>query len=282
MKIFLDAKDLIGILQNARPCTADKLNQTLQRGNHQLVLSFEVVYEISAPLAHPAAKTNVMSLLNALEELPIVFMHPAVDCLELQEGLAAFSAGREWMPIHPFVRRFDETVDPNARPATAIFINYPLAQTVWDLHGYGALKGLETYAPKMKALFKSDRGLKTPPTLKAHFPTVIERQLKSCKIASTGVSLKSLADWVFINPNRCPSLRLGFEVWHQLIKNKTDRLEDSDMEDYQHVLCVPYVDLMTLDRRMRNYVSQAAAGMGLGYGSRIFRSVHDLLNRLEA
>jgi hypothetical protein len=132
----------------------------------------------------------------------------------------------------------------------------------------------------MRALFTSDRGLKTPPSLKAHFPTVIERQLKSCKIVSTGVSLKSFADWVFINPNRCPSLRLGFEVWHQLGKNKTDPLEDSDMEDYQHVLCLPYVDLMTLDRRMHNYVSQAATRMGLAYDRRIFRLVKDLLSRL--
>ena len=75
-------------------------------------------------------------------------------------------------------------------------------------------------------------------------------------------------------------MRLGYEVWHQLGKNKTDRLEDSDMEDYQHVLCLPYVDLMTLDKRMHNYVSQAAAGMSLDYSGRIFRSVQDLLCRL--
>lgn len=280
MKIYLDAKDLIEILQSGKPCNADELNESLRRGNHQLALSFEVVCEISAPLAHPAAKTNVMTLLNCLDEMPTAFIHPAIECLELQEALSAFAAGRECNAIAPFVNRFDETVDPHAHPATAIFINYPLAQTVWDLHCYGSLKGLERYAPKMRALFSTDRSLKTPPTLKAHFPTVIERHLKTCKVSCAGVPIQDFASWVYASPNRCPSIRLGYEVWHQLGKNKTDPLEDSDMEDYQHVLCLPYVDLMTLDKRMHNYVSQAAVGISLNYGGRLFRSVQDILCRL--
>ena len=280
MKIYLDARDLIEILQNGKPCNADELNKSLRRGNHELVLSFEVVCEISAPLAHPAAKTNVMTLLNCLDELPIAFIHPAIESLELQEALSAFSAEREWNPILPFVKRFDETVDPHGLPPTAMFINYPLAPTVWDLHCYGALKGLEGYAPKMRKLFSTDRSLKTPPTLKAHFPTVMERHLKTCKVSRANIPIQGFASWVYENPNRCPSIRLGYEVWHQLGKNKTDPLEDSDMEDYQHVLCLPYVDLMTLDRRMHNYVSQAAVGLCLDYGRRIFRSVHEVLCRL--
>jgi hypothetical protein len=280
MKIYLDAKDLIEILQSGKPCNADKLIEGLRRGNHQLVLSFEVICEISAPLAHPAAKTNVMTLLNCLEEMPIAYIHPGIEYLELQEAVSAFSARRECNAIAPFVDRFDEAVDPHARPATAMFINYPLAQTVWDLHCYGSLNGLERYAPKMRALFSTDRNLKTPPTLKAHFPTVIERQIKTCKVSCAGVPIQDFARWVYANPNRCPSIRIGYEVWHQLGKNKTDSLEDSDMEDYQHVLCLPYVDLMTLDRRMRNYVSQAAVGISLDYGRRIFKSVQEILCRL--
>jgi len=221
-----------------------------------------------------------MTLLNCLEEIPKTFFHPDVELLELQEALSAFSSGRECNAIFPFVNRFDETVDPHGHPATAVFINYPLAQTVWDLHCYGGLKGLEGYAPRMRALFSTDRGLKTPPTLKAHFRIVIERHLKTCKVSSTGVSIHHFASWVYENPNRCPSIRLGYELWHQLGKNKTDTLEDSDMEDYQHVLSLPYVDLMTLDRRMHNYVSQAAHGLCLDYDRRIFRSVQDLFLRL--
>lgn len=280
MKIYLDAKDLINVLQYGNPCTADELDICLQRGNHQLVLSFEVICEISAPLSIPGSKSNVMSLLNRLDKMPTVFIHPAIERLELMESLEAFSARRECNAIHPFVNRFDETVDPHGRPATAIFINYPLAQTVWDLHCYGPLKGLEEYAPKMRALFTIDRNLENPPSLKAHFPTMIERQLKTCKISYSGLPFHGFASWVYANPNRCPSIRLGYEVWHQLGKNKTDLLEDSDLEDYQHVLCLPYVDLMTLDKRMHNYVKQAAAGICLDYGRRIYRSIQDMLCQL--
>lgn len=43
MKIYLDAKDLIGLFQQGKPCKADEFSKVLQRGNHQLVLSFELV-----------------------------------------------------------------------------------------------------------------------------------------------------------------------------------------------------------------------------------------------
>lgn len=62
-----------------------------------------------------------MALLNGLEEMPIAYVHPAIECLELQEGLVAFAAGREWIPLHPFVNRFDQVKEAGfqLRRATA-------------------------------------------------------------------------------------------------------------------------------------------------------------------
>jgi hypothetical protein len=65
-----------------------------------------------------------------------------------------------------------------------------------------------------------------------------------------------------------------------MLQNVQDVPEDSDFEDFQHVSCIPYVDAMTLDRRMRGYVSQAAMGLGVPYNERVARGVTDVLERL--
>jgi hypothetical protein len=281
MKIYFDAKDLINIFERAVPCTVNQLENTLRNGGHKLVLSLYSIIEISAPLNHSSSRTNVMRLLNQLERLAIVFFHPDVDKLEIQEAITAFSARREYRNVQPFVNRFDETVDLSASPATGIFMNYSLGQTVWDLYCYGALKGLESYAPTLKQLMVADRALTEPPSLKANFIKMIDRKLKDYGITCSAIFASALARWIYEKPFRCPSVQLGYEVWHKLVKNKTDALEDSDMEDYQHLTCLPYVDLMSLDRRMCAYVKQAGASLRLGYTKRVFRLAQDVLRRIE-
>lgn len=117
MHIYLDTKDLINILERSDPYTIDQLEYHLRQGGHKLVLSVYTVIELSAPLSHPTSKTNVMRLLNRLEKMPLCFIHAsAIPHLELEEALQAFSTGREYRSIFPFVKRFDETVDHYGQP----------------------------------------------------------------------------------------------------------------------------------------------------------------------
>lgn len=280
MNLYLDTKDLIDFLQEEASCTRDHLEKSLRRGGHKLAVSFITISEMSVPLLRAIAKTNVMALLNRLERMPIIFIRSDTYDLELKEALDAFLNTREYRGIDAFVDRFDQTVDLHAQPSTGVFINYSLAETVWDLYSHGALKGLESYADRMRQIVAADRCKNRPPTLKANFAKVIERNLMLSKLSSLGLDLSGFANWVYRNPNRCPAIRLVYEVWHKIVKNKADPLKDSDMEDYQHLACLPYVDFMTLDRRMHGYVSQTSASMSLDYQNRIFRSYQDLLCRL--
>jgi hypothetical protein len=280
MKLYLDTRDLINILQKATPCTADHLEESLRRGDHKLAVSFHTVSEISVPIIRVTSKTNVMVLLNRLERMPLTFIRSDIDGLELKEALDAYLGKHEYRGILVFVDRFDQTVDLHARPPTGMFINYSLVETVWDLYCHGALEGLESYANQMRQIVAADRRLNKPSPLKANFAKMIERNLKLYKLSWSGVDLSDFADWIYENPNRCPAIRLGYEVWHKIVKNKTDPLEDSDMEDYQHLTCLPYVDFMTLDRRMHGYVSQASASANLDYRNRIFKSTQGLWSRL--
>lgn len=106
----------------------------------------------------------------------------------------------------------------------------------------------------------------------------IEWHFKLFSIPFPNSPVSDLANWIYQNPCRCPSIRLTYEVWHQVVKNKTDVLEDSDMEDYQHLSYLPYVELMTLDKRMFNYVSQALKTLNLDYSERLFKSVGDAID----
>jgi len=75
MKVCLDAKDLIGILQDGQPCTVNQFAQYLTQHGYQLAVSSYTIMEISAPLLYPSSQTNVMKLLNDLAELPIAYVH---------------------------------------------------------------------------------------------------------------------------------------------------------------------------------------------------------------
>ena len=72
--------------------------------------------------------------------------------------------------------------------------------------------------------------------------------------------MPDLADWIYMSPARCPGLRLQYEVFHQIRANLGDNFNLSDFGDSAHVLCLPYVDIATLDRRMIAYVNQASRG----------------------
>ena len=273
MNLYLDSKDIIDVFQRGHPCRASVFQKYLSDGGHQLVLSSYTIFEIAAPLLQPSVHGNVMTLLNQLEKVPIVYVHPDLLGLELKEGLHAFSTNCEYQPVSPFVKRFDQTLGLSAQPATSQFCSYSLSGIVWDLYTAGSLKGLNTFAKPMRAFIAADRNLERPPSLESHFAKVIERSLRDDRLFCSDA--KTFAKWIYNNPQRCPGIRLSYEVWHQIVRNRTDGLQDSDMEDHQHLICLPYVDRLTLDRRMHGYVSQAAKKMGVDTVG-MFRSIEEI------
>jgi hypothetical protein len=281
MLIYLDARDLINIFEKSNPCSADQFDKILREGDHQLVYSWLNITEISEPLLHTKAKTNVMALLNRVEETPHIYIHSSrVPRLELESAVKAYVNGEEYDGIDPYVQRFDYTVDLNAQPSTKDYLNYPLAEIVWDLHCFGALGGLDRYAKRLKQTFAEDRALSPKPSLKKHFSTMIERNLKLHHVARPNGDINSFAKWIYSNPARCPSQRLGYEVWHKMIKNVDDEPTPSDMEDFCHIDCLPYVDFLTLDKRMRGYVSQACKAMQTNHAEKVCKNSKEIVDKL--
>lgn len=283
MRIYLDSKDIIKLLEKSDPCTTEEFDNFLRNGNHELVLSFVTIMEISEPLFHKNATTNVMWLLGQLEKLPHIFIHSSIITrLELEEACCAFASGTEYQDIlPPFVERFDITVDLQGNPATEQYINYPLAETVWDLYSFGGLGGFNKYAEKLRETFKADRALNPRPSLKNNFANMIERNIKLYQIKIPLKEVTPFANWIYSNPNCCPSERLGYELWHKMVKNITDIPDDSDLEDFQNIGSLPYVDIMTLDRRMHGYVCQVSKSLSVEYERKIFKNTKEVLSNIN-
>ena len=282
MLLYFDTKDLINILERSDPFSVDQLKKLLQESGHNLVFSFITIMEISEPLLHAKSKTNVMALLNRLEHLPHVFLHESsIARIELEEAFRAYSNGEEYRNIQPFVNRFDETVDLNATPSTKMFLNYSIAETVWDLFCENSLGGLDSYAEKLRQAFADDRALNPKPNLEKNFIKTIQLNIITNKARRFSGDVTDFSKWVYSNPSRCPSIRLGYEIWHKMVRNVTDEPEDSDLEDFQHIGCLPYVDIMTLDRRMCGYVLQASNTLKLKYSDKVTRNSNQLFDKLN-
>lgn len=278
MLIYLDSRDLIKLFEKSKPCSPDEFDGIFLEGGHKLVYSWLNIAEISEPLLHSKVKTNVMALLNRLEKTPHTYIHSSrIPHLELASAVKAYVNKKNYNSVDPYVQRFDYTLDLNANPSTKDYLNYPLAEIVWDLHSFDALGGLDRFAKKLKQTFAEDRALQPKPSLKKHFTTLIERNLKLHHVNGPNGALKPFANWIYSNPERCPSQRLGYEVWHKMIKNVSDEPTPSDMEDFCHVDCLPYVDFMTLDNRMRGYVSQACKATQTNYNGKLCKNSEEVI-----
>ena len=67
VRIFLDSRDLINLLEARGPCSVGEFRALLLAGDHQVVLSPTVVFEVAAPIVEPSSATVVTQLLNDLE-----------------------------------------------------------------------------------------------------------------------------------------------------------------------------------------------------------------------
>ena len=285
MRIHLDTNSLIDVAQESKPCHVDELGEELRTGGHKLVLSVFNVLEISAPLVYPNAKTNVMTLLNHLERLPIEFISaPKTILLELREALEAFRTGRDYGSIQPYSERFDATVTLWGQPSTAMFVNFGLSDTVFTLWAEvpDLFSQAHTYKDSLQRLFEADRRLPKKPRLSDNFVKALGLDMLCLKIAIDPEELDPFANWVYADSRRCPAKRLGYEAYHQILQNTQDVPGKGDIGDFAQLTCTPYADMVTFERRMGNYAKQACRAAGLPYDSRVIKNVSEILAKLRS
>lgn len=283
MLIYLDSSDIISLFEKSIPVLKEEFCSFLLQGNHRLVLSIVTVLEISAPLLHNKAKSNVSLLLNQIEELPHTFIHSSkITFLEMKEAISAYISSTEYKnPTIPFVDRFDTIIDLDGNPSTKRYLNYPLSEIVWDLYCVGALKGFkQRHSNALRTTIAADRALDSKLNLRENFAVTLERHVKNYSLEIPNDSMKDFANWVYNVPKRCPSIRIGYELFHKITKNVRDVPNDSDLGDIHNIDCLPYIDAMTADRRMHGYLSQVNTDLKMDFSRKVFKNIEEMLRSL--
>lgn len=168
----------------------------------------------------------------------------------------------KWLPSQRPINPPPPAALRRAYPApTSSYLEYTVAETVFDIwqNAPDVFRWSPGWVQGLQSLVAEDRALITPPRVDHHFREKLRRDLRLHSIREPP-SIDNIADWIYQSPTRCPGVRLAYETYHHLRRNVGDNPSASDFGDFAHVRCVPYVDLITLDRRMADYVRRSSRG----------------------
>lgn len=291
MRILPDAKDLINLVERAEPLGLREFHGWLEQNEAKLVLTLTNVLEFAAPLGQDADRLGVRANLQALESLPVCYLSAAIVQDELRSAVRAFDSGAPYQPIDPYVRRWDEVLVLAEPSVAGMYVNYRLDEIVFDVwRGNRTIfERFRSNAPMWRELMAVSRDVTTGKFSRAQEDTywiLIERHLTSNSISPPEDGVQAFSRWLYSDPRRCPGIRVLYEVLRELQQNVGDKPKDGDLGDLAYVPAIPYVDAITLDRRMASYCKNASSALKRDfaeceYTGRIYLSFRELMDRQE-
>lgn len=287
MRILLDAKDLIDVVEHGRPIPLSTFLEYLLAHGNQVVLTYTSVREFVAPLASDGEFLKMRALLQDVESLPLLYINEAkIQLLELLEAREALANNREYADIDPYVKRWDQTF--SLRPTEMdMLVNVRLDEMVYALWKKNPANLLfpKNFSEGARRQISSDRALPAGARRRPRevFTNSVGKHLARFEVFVPGEELVRLGAWIYQNPLRAPGVRLHFDSYHALRNNSQDMLRDNDVSDFSYFWAVPYVDAVTVDRRMCNYTKGVAARLHklnarIDYAKKIFPNLKALLD----
>lgn len=292
MRILLDSRDLINLLERRTPFDVNEYSRFLRDGEHVNVLSFTNVREMAAPLSLGAEFMSLRPRLQSLEALPTEYLRETTLMKdELAAALIAFTTGTEYRKPNLYVRRWDSTMSPvPGRDQQRIegLVNLRLDEIVYLTYRGDPQVFLRPriYIDHWRKILEEDRKLLQRGQLSQskHFIRSIRNHATRHNLTLPAGREDEFGAWIYQNPRRCEGIRLNHEMYRLLLSNKGDIPEASDFSDLAHVFVLPYVDAATLDRRMRHYVRTAAQkmlrpGAEIDIGARVYENLTDIVTK---
>jgi hypothetical protein len=292
MRILLDSRDLINLVEHQSPTTVADFDAYLRAGNHQVVLCFTNVKELAGPIGAGADYAGVAPYFRSLERLPLVYVKEStIFAIEIRSAVNAFNAGVEYQDCSPYVPSWDRTLvtAPGQDEAAAENLGLRLGEVVDAI----SRTRPDVFAPMpaaqveaLKAILRNDRALlrngKAP--ARQNFVDSLKRHAARHRVNLPNGREDEFALWLYQNPNRCPGLRLGHEMQRAILANENDVPQVGDVFDRALICTLPYVDAVTLDRRMRHYCAGASRkmlrfGSAHNYNDRVYENLASLMAR---
>lgn len=294
MRVFLDTKDLIEVLEHGSAQSHANLRSALVGGGHSLVLTGTRVRELTAPLYYgdrnrvilPGSSpwSRLRPVLARLDSLPLSFIQETrILPLELASAVDCFRSGEEYKDIDPYVARFDQALAPTEEQiATAGFLGMAVSETVWELLKSPESRVFFSGRPRLSVpwseFIAAEHAIERRPSLTSHFRTVLGADMTRYQIPVEGIDVDALVKWIGASPVRCPGRRLEYEVLHRLLGDRQARPRESDRWDIAGIpACLPYVDVATMDRAMLTRVQQVAERLKMQTYARIFATLSDVI-----
>lgn len=282
MRVLLDAKDLINVVEHSKPVSLDDLEAWLKTKNARLVFSLENIRALAGPLgSDPASLPRIVHYLRDLEALPHCFISCHIDLFELRSAIKGYDIGLKYDAIDPYVPRFDFTFDRMAQPSRP---NYTMAETVADL--YQSSPRIFAPRPNLHQIhahaMSEDRMRRSFDRLRYELPREPFVETLVNLLGVPDRKAQKIADWIAGDPERCPALWLIRAMGSVMSKDRAYQSRPGDVFDMSDAMAIPYVTCATLDRAMSHFFSIASSGLNhgrtnpLSYG-RVFRSLKELL-----
>ena len=282
MRILLDAKDLINVVEHSNPVKPSEFDSWLRTRDAELVYSLVNIRGLAAPLALGSSfLPQVKDYLDRLESLPHCFVASGIDLLELQRALDCFGAGKEYAAINPYVPRFDYVFPPFVNPGK---LYYPMRDSVVDLWRAcpNVFQAQPTYH-KLQALGMSmDRDRMAARQSSSEPPSEWIVEILTLKMNVEEERAMQVASWIAANPLRCPAMWLARAVGFSMSQNQSYAARKDDTFDMAEVWTIPYTEAATVDRCMLDLFSRARRNLGCkgssaGPPAKVYRSLSELM-----
>jgi len=257
MRILLDAKDLIGIVEHSRPIGVEEFGAWLRKKGAAAILSFTNVNDFVGPTFEKNTFLEMRVLLQRIETLPLAYIREGtIIANELREAIAAYREGREPAPLDHYVKRWDETAFWLNESAVQILVGMRLDDIIFM--GRTAIQAYKRFNPGIKDYLR--REIEIPKedrwSLKEIFVNRMSDRFAAHRLNASGIDISQFGAWLWKNPLRCLGLRLSFEAHHVRLRDTVRPFEEGDIADFAHIAALPYVDFATVDKRIADLIGK--------------------------
>lgn len=281
-QLYLDTRDLIDLLTHSQPVGLDEFATILREGRWQLVYSFANTSE----LALPQDLRETGRRFGILAEFPHSYIRslPPIREIEFKLAVSAYAQGDEPQRARVFVPAWYQTFtypSQDADLAVAAQMSLPEQVVAMARLNPDVFRNKPEQVQNMQLAVDQDRTVTDPVRRnRARFEGAVRLALAEARLPAPRPWLTKFARWVRVNPMRCPGWRMFEESYLEFCTNVQDRVDLGDLSDWTHISALPYVDAITLDRRIAGYAKATSRKLremnrGIEYAQRVFASTKD-------
>lgn len=251
MRLLLSADDLIALFERKEPIPPERFQSWLRDRQGCLVLTGTNVVEASVALLEAGRRTALQHLLQAIAEVSVCCLKEmAIFVEELGGAVVAFARGKEPLQVDPYVAKWSDTLGISLGKSYASQGTFETVTHLWrtapealrHFHRYQEILAEEMTVESSAS--EADVAIAEPSL--QQFERYAERQLKLHGFSLPASRRSAFANWVYANPQRCPGLRLSFEVNQLLPQPTASHAAEADLRGLGHIHAIPYVDAITL------------------------------------